>query len=167
MAKPKPMVPAKATHRQLGVTPVKREGQSSAGFGISGSQTSTRRLLRTTQSPEIECSQLRRQEKETCTGSDSKSRVSNHEVHKKSKQDEGLSFPAKEVGDYSRTLNISNGSIEDKCVAVGNVHVFVNESIPFILDRIILANLKVYKNTNFEEIQSLVNITQKLIFGVF
>ena len=36
MAKPKPMVPAKATHRQLGVTQrVKREGQSSAGFGIS------------------------------------------------------------------------------------------------------------------------------------
>ena len=100
--------------------------------------------------------------------SDSKSRVfKTLRYSKKSQQDEGLPFHAQEVGDYSRTLNISSGSIEDKCVAVGNVHVFVNESSPFILNRIILANLEVYKNTNFEQIQSFVNITQKLIFGAF
>ena len=59
---------------QLGFTPpVEREGKSLAGFGISGqpgerrwrtrwSYSSTRRLGRTTQNPEVERSQVRRQE---------------------------------------------------------------------------------------------------------
>ena len=92
-----------------------------------GSQTSTRKLVRTTQSPEDECSQVRRQEnaqnrfletgrqggifelyeyKETCTGSDSKDIVSEHEVHKPSIHDEGLPFYAKEVGKHSKALSI-------------------------------------------------------------
>ena len=37
-------------------------------------------------------------------------------------------FLQKEVGNYSMLLNILNGSIEDKCVGMGNVHVFLNES---------------------------------------
>ena len=51
---------------------MKREGKSSAGFGISGqsgnvdegqgSHTGTRRLVRTIQNPEVERSQVRRQE---------------------------------------------------------------------------------------------------------
>ena len=59
-------------------------------------------------------------------------------------------------------LNNLNGSINDKCVDMENVQVFVYESShsswtePF-------SNLTFYKNTNVEEIQSLSNITQKLI----
>ena len=44
--------------------------------------------------------------KETCTDSDSTDRVSEHEVHKPSIHDESLPFHAKEVGNYSRVLNI-------------------------------------------------------------
>ena len=66
--------------------------------------------------------------KETCTGSDSKDRVSEHEVHKPTIHDEGLPFHAKEVGNYSKVLNICTWSIKDQCVDMGNVHVFVNES---------------------------------------
>ena len=99
--------------------------------------------------PEVELSQVRRQElqihilgnrvkrrnlhklykyKETCTGSNSKNRVSKHDVHEPSVHDEGLPFPTKEVGNYSRILNISNGNIKDKCVDKENVHVLVKES---------------------------------------
>ena len=77
-----------------------------------GSQTCTRKLVQTTQSPEV----------------DSNDRVSKHEVHKPSIHDEGLPHFAKEVGNYSRTPSISDGSTKDKCVDTGNVHVFVNES---------------------------------------
>ena len=45
---------------------------------------------------------------------------------------------------------------------MGNVHVFVNES-SLHLGPNYLAILDTYKNTNFEEIQNLFNITQKLI----
>ena len=44
--------------------------------------------------------------KETYTYSDSKDRVSKHEVHKSSIHDEDPSFSAKEVHIYDRTLNI-------------------------------------------------------------
>ena len=37
-------------------------------------------------------------------------------------------FLQTEAGDHSRLLNIFNESIEDKCVDMVNVHVFVNES---------------------------------------
>ena len=68
------------------------------------------------------------QYKETCTGSDSMNRVSKHELHEPSMHDEDLPYLAKEVGSYSILLNIFNGSIKDKCVDIGNVHVFVNGS---------------------------------------
>ena len=60
--------------------------------------------------------------------SDSKDRVSKYEVHKPSIHDEDLPLRAKEVGNYNRIFIIFNGSIEDKCVDKGNVHVFVTES---------------------------------------
>ena len=85
-----------------------------------------------------------------------------HEVQKPSIHDKGLPFPAKEVGNHSRILNIFNENIKDQCVDMENVHVFVNETA-IHLGRNYLANLEVYKNTNFEEIQSLFNITQKMI----
>ena len=66
--------------------------------------------------------------KETCTGSDSKNRGSKHEVHEPSVHGEDLPFPTKEAGNCRRLLNILNGSIKDKCVDMGNFHVFVNES---------------------------------------
>ena len=56
--------------------------------------------------------------KQTHTGSDSKNRVSKHEVHEPLVHDEDLPVPAKEVGNYSRILNIFNGSIEDKNVLI-------------------------------------------------
>ena len=112
--------------------------------------TGTRRLVRTTQNPEVERSQVRRQEsaqssdsletgrsigsfklylyKETCTGTNSKNRDSEHEEHEPSVHDEDLPFPTEEVANYTSLLNILNGSIEDKCVDMVNVHVFVTES---------------------------------------
>ena len=131
---------------------MEREGKTSARLGMSGwpsenvdegqgSQTSTRKLVQTTQGPEVEYSQVRRQEraqnsnpwkrdnrevifalyqyKETRTGSNSKNRVSKREVHEPSVHDEGLPFLTKQVGNYSGTLNISDGSIEDTCADNG------------------------------------------------
>ena len=46
--------------------------------------------------------------KEICTGSDSKDRVSEHELHEPSIHDERLSVYAKEVGKHSRALSICN-----------------------------------------------------------
>ena len=110
-----------------------------------GDHTSTRRLARTTQNLEVELSQVRRQEhaqnsdfwkqgdgeessNSTCTGSESKNRVSEHEVHEPSVPDEGLPCFAREVGNYSKLPNILTRSIKNKCVDLVNVHVFVNES---------------------------------------
>ena len=49
-------------------------------------------------------------------------------THEPSVRDEDLPFHAREFGNYSRLLNILNGSIQDKCVHMENVHVFVDES---------------------------------------
>ena len=51
-----------------------------------------------------------------------------HEEHKPSIHDEGLPLLAEEVWNYSRILNIFNGSTEDQFVGVVDVHVFANES---------------------------------------
>ena len=61
-----------------------------------------------------------------------------------------------------RLLNFLNGSIKDKCVDMG---MFMSSSMKAAihLGPCHLANLEVHKNTNFEEIQSLFNITQKLV----
>ena len=55
-------------------------------------------------------------------------RVSKHEVHEPSAHDEDLPICEKKVGNYRRILNVLNGSMEDKCVDMVNVRVFVNES---------------------------------------
>ena len=39
-----------------------------------------------------------------------------------------LPVPTKEIGNYSRLLNFLNGSIQNKCVDMENVHVLVDES---------------------------------------
>ena len=78
------------------------------------------------------------------------------EIHDPSIHDQDLSDPAKEVRNVSRILNYLNGSIKNKCVDMVYVHVFVDESSHSSWTEL-LANLKVYKNTNFEEIESLFN----------
>ena len=115
---------ATSSECSLMARPVNCEGKSPAGFGYpvnpvnvdegQDCHTSTRRLVRTTQNPDVERSQVRRHEnaqnsdyletrrpggifelywyKETCTGSDSKNRVSKHEVHEPSIHDEDLPF---------------------------------------------------------------------------
>ena len=66
--------------------------------------------------------------RETCAGGEHKDRLSVHEDHKSSIFEKGVPTSAKEVGNYSRILNICTWSVEDKCVEMVNVHVFVNES---------------------------------------
>ena len=86
--------------------------------------------------------------KESCTDSNSKNRVSKHDVHESSVHDEDVPFLTKEAGNYSRLLNILNESIEDKCVDMENVHVFVNESSHSSWTEL-FGELEV-ENTNFE-----------------
>ena len=80
MAKPKPMVPAKARPVNLVLRSpwsARENPPQDLGYPVNpgnvdegqGSQTNTRRLVRTTQSPEIECSQERRQENAQNAGS--------------------------------------------------------------------------------------------------
>ena len=92
------------------------------------------------------------QYKETCTGSDSKNRVSQREVHNPSVRDKGLPFS------YKRSWDLQ----QDQCVDMG---MFMSSSTKAAihLGPNYLANLEVYKITNFEEIQTLFNIIQKLI----
>ena len=102
-----------------------------------GSHTSTRRLLRTTKNPEVERSQAKRQK--NAQNSDSR-KQGDHEESSNSTSTRRLvraatprtesqnmkytnhqymtkvfQFLQKEVGNYSRILNIFNGSIKDKC----------------------------------------------------
>ena len=170
MAKPKPMVPAKARPVNLVLRSpwsARENPPQDLGYPVNpgnvdegqGSQTCTRKLVRTTQKPRNwvfsseateKCSKIRFLEtgrqggifelywyKETCTGSDSKNRVSQHDVHKPLIHDEGLPFFAKEVGNNSRVLNIFNGSIQDKCVDMVECSCLRQRMQPFILDRII------------------------------
>ena len=102
------------------------------------------------------------QHKEICAGTNSKNGISEYEVHEPSIHDKDLSFSAEEVVIYRSIVNVLNGSIEDKCIDLVNVYGFIDESRHHHGPNN-LANLEVYKNTNFEEIQSLFNITQKLI----
>ena len=61
--------------------------------------------------------------------------------------------PQKKLGITEGKSTFSIETIKTKCVDMENVHIFVNES----------SHVEVYTNTNFEEFQSLFNITQKLI----
>ena len=175
---------------QLGVTqPVEREGQFSAGFGISrqssecrrrtkNNHTGTRRFVGTTHSAEVERSQVRRQENaQFCfleTGTTRRNlrtlRVQ-WDLHGQRLQeqifetwihDEDLPCLSEEVGNYSKLLNIFNGSIKDICVEMQKVHVFVNESSHSSWTGL-FGESGGYKNTNFEDMPSSFNTTQKLI----
>ena len=66
--------------------------------------------------------------KETCAGCVFKTRVSEHGIHEPSIHDEDLPILAKEVGNYSKLLNFLDGSVQNKCVDMGNCHVLVDES---------------------------------------
>ena len=99
------------------------------------------------------------QHKEACAGY-VKTRVSEQKrIHDPSIHDQDLSDPAKEIRNVSRILKFLNGSIKNKCVDMVYVHVFVDESSHSSWTEL-LANLEVYKNTNFEEIERLFNITR-------
>ena len=117
-----------------------------------GCQTSTKKLAQTIQSPEVECSRVKRQENAQNSDSWKQGRQGGifelhwvpgklvravtprtefqnmNEVHKPSIHDEGLPLFAKEVGNYSRVLRICIWSFKDLCVDMENIHVFVNES---------------------------------------
>ena len=128
MAKRRPMVPAKTRTVNLVLRSpwsARENPPQDLGYPVDsvnadegqGSQTGTRKLVRTTQSPQVESYQVRREEKaqnsnpwkqddtevssysywyrETCTDSDSKDRVSKYEVHKPSRHDEDLPFLSK------------------------------------------------------------------------
>ena len=132
MAKRRPMVPAKTRPVNLVLRSpwsARENPPQDLGYPVDSvnadegqdCQTSTRKLVRTTQSPQVESYQMRREEKaqnstpwkqddtevssysywyrETCTDSDSKDRVSKCEVHKPSIHDEDLPFLTKEVGE--------------------------------------------------------------------
>ena len=68
----------------------------------------------------------------------------------------------KDDGNYSRILNRFNGNIEENVLICG-MFIFSSLQAAIHLGPNYLANLEAYKNTNFEDIQSLFNITQKLI----
>ena len=91
------------------------------------------------------------QNKETCTGSDSKNRVSKHEVHKHQRHDEGLPFPTKSIEALKKNVLIWKMCKSSSLKAA--IHLGPNY----------LANLEVCKNTNFDEIQGSFIVTQKLI----
>ena len=160
MAKPEPMVSAKARPVNLVLRSpwtARENPPQDLGHPVNpvnvdagqGGQTRKRKLVRT-QSPEVERSQVTRQEnsqkshatkqgdQEESSNSGSTRRLvraatprtefhnmryANHQYMTKV-----FHFLTKEVGNYSRILNMFNGSIKDKCVDMRNVHVFVNES---------------------------------------
>ena len=147
-------------------------------------QTSTRKLVRTTQSPEVESSQVRRQEK---AQNSNPWKQDDREVSSYSTSTRKLvrtATPRTEFRDMKYTnhqymmkifhfvhkkLGITAGnstfSMEALETTVSLWRMFMSSSMKAAihLGPNYLANLEVYKNTNFEEIQSLINITQKLI----
>ena len=72
-------------------------------------------------------------------------------------------FLRKKLGITASDSTFVNESIKDKRVDMVNVHVSSSMKAAIHLGPNSLANLEVYKNTNSEEIQSLFNITQKLV----
>ena len=162
MAKPKPMVPAKARPVNLVLRSpwsARENLPQDLGYSVNpgivhegqGDYTSTRRLVRTTQNPQVELSNVRRQENaqnsdswkqgdqeessnstSTCTGSDSKNRISKEP----STHDEDLPCPTKEVGNYSRIPTFSMEAWKTN-VLTWERSCLRQWKQPFILDRII------------------------------
>ena len=144
MAIPKPMVPTKARPLNLVSRSPWSERNSSQNFGY---------LV----NPEnAECGNSLQ------TASKSEIIVSKHEIHEPSTHDLDLSVLTKDFGRYSKLLNFLNKSSKNKCVNMG---IFMSSSMKAAihLGPNCLANLEVYKNTNFEENISLFNITQMMI----
>ena len=139
-----------------------------------GSQTSTMRLVRTTQSPEVECSQVMQQE--NAQNSDSR------------KQGDKEKFSNSTSS--RRLVRAATPRTEFQNMKYTN-HQYMTKVFHFLQKKLritaaqhsqwkhlrqmcwygecsclrpnYLVNLEVYKNTNFEDIESLFNITQKLI----
>ena len=191
MAKPKPTVSAKAkpvnlvlrSPRSTRENPPRNVGHPVDPGNVDegqGSQTSTRKLVRTTQSKEVECSQVMRQEnaqnsdswkqgdrEESSNSASTRKPVravtprtefqnmkyTNHQYMTKV-----FHFFAKEVGNYSRTLEALKTD-----VLVWRVFMSSSVGAAIRLGPNCLANLEVHKNTNFKENQSLFNTTQKQI----
>ena len=73
--------------------------------------------------------------------------------------EQDLSVSATEIVNVIKRRNILNVSIQNKCIDMVIVHVFVvKRRHPNYL-----AHLEIYNNKTFEEIESLSNITQKLV----
>ena len=144
MAIPKPMVPTKARPLNLVSRSPWSERNSSQNFGYLVNLENA------------ECGNSLQ------TASKSEIIVSKHEIHEPSTHDLDLSVLTKDFGNYSKLLNFFNESIKNKCVNMG---IFMSSSMKAAihLGPNCLANLEVYKNTNFEENISLFNITQMMI----
>ena len=99
MAKPKPMDPAKARPVNLALRSpwsARENPPQDLGYPVN---------------PE--------NDGEGQTGSNSKNRFSKHEIHEPSVHDEGLPFPTKEVGNYSRLLKMSVEASETNVLICG------------------------------------------------
>ena len=148
-----------------------------------GDHTSTSRFVRTTQNPEVERSQVRRQEnaqnsdswkqgdQEESSNSTSTRRLvraatprtefqnmkyTNHQYMAKI-----LHFLQKKLGMTSECSTFSMEAF-NRNVLVWRMFMSSSMKAAIHLGPNYLANLEVYKNTNFNEIQSLFNITHKL-----
>ena len=90
-----------------------------------------------------------------------KNRVSEHGIHEPSIHRQDLSVPAKEVGNVNRRLSFLDASIQNKRV---DTRMFMSSLMKATIHLGLncLTNLEIYKNTKFEEIESLFNITQML-----
>ena len=95
-------------------------------------------------------------------GGEQKDRVSKHEDHKSSLLDESFPVFAKESGNPTGYPTFAREAMKTNVLMWGS---FMSSSLKAAIHRgpNYLANLEVYKNTNFEDIQSLVKITQKLL----
>ena len=63
--------------------------------------------------------------KETCCVN---TRIEKHGIHEASIHEQDLSVLAKEIGNVIKRRNILNVSLQNKCIDIGNVHVFVDAS---------------------------------------
>ena len=195
MAKPKPIVPAKARPVNLVLcSPWSARDNPPQNLGYpfnlgnvdegQGSHTSTRRLVRTTQNPEVERSQVGRQE--NAQNSDSwkqgdqenlrtqpvqrdlygqrlqvqsfqNMKYTNHQYMTKI-----FHFLQKKFGITAGYSTFSMKALKTNVLIWGS---FMSSSMTAAihLGSDYLQNLEVFKHANFEEIQSLFNVTQKLI----
>ena len=195
MLEPKPTVPAKARPINLVLhSPWSAREISSQNLGYpvnpvnddkgQGDLTRTRKLVQTTQNPEVERSQVKRQEnaqrsdswkqhnqEEASLSTSTRKLVqaatprtkfqnmkfTNHQFRKKI-----FHFLQKKLGITEAYSTFSLVALKTNAL-IWRLFVASSMKAAIHLGPNCLANLHVYKNTNFEEIQSLFSITQKLI----